>query len=259
MAKFSKGVAFILAALLLISSCSLEDFMRGMGSNVLGGVGGDEAIDGITDIIDRGFTSDDPESDPYKELVNLVVQASKNPDTEKKLVQALSVNASDDNKTAMKPVLDDIEADIVESTGSASVEDFLTKALESATDPSNTDLPEAVKKEAEKAIEVAQNIIADIRGTGEGHETTKGDIAIINSALSIVETVMNEMENTGESGPSDEQISSLISTANEALKMFNTIKGATAFKDVNLNTVLDSFIASMGSGTESTPEGGEAV
>ena len=264
MARLSKGVAFLLAALLLISSCSLEDFMRGMAPNVMGGLGGDEIVSGIEDLVDSGFTSEDPDSDPYKELVNLVVQASKNPDTEKKLVDTLSQDATEDSKTKMQPILEDIESEIVTETGSASIEDFLTQAETSLKeDNSDSSLPDAVQEQALNAIAAAKNIVGDIRNPSAEGTTTKGDIAIINSALSIVKTVMNEMDNTGDDGLSEEQISSLISTANEALKMFNTIKSATAFKDINLNVVLDSFLSEMnspdGEQNSDSNEGGETV
>ena len=52
MTKRSIVAVLIVAALLLISSCDAETFMRKFGTNVLGGVGGAETINQLEEQID---------------------------------------------------------------------------------------------------------------------------------------------------------------------------------------------------------------
>ena len=56
--------------------------------------------------------------------------------------------------------------------------------------------------------------------------------------------------------PSQSDISELISTANEAIKMFTTLKPASAFRSVDLNAVINELVSYMGQ--QGGEEGGEA-
>ncbi len=225
MSRRSIGAALILAALLLVPSCDAESLLRGFGTNVLGGVDSGETVNQVNEMIEAGITE-------YDDLVRLVVEASRNPDTEKKLVDTLS-------ETAPESAAESIRSDVSQ----------LSSQLESADTES---LPVSVRKQAEEALNAVEMIADGLSGTGN-YKPTKGDVAIIQAAESLVSMVMDS--GIGSDGtPSDDDINSLINTANSALKMFNTIKPSTAFRNVDLNSVINELVSAMGQGSA---EGGE--
>ena len=228
MAKRSIAAILILAALLLVPSCDAESFLRGFGTNVLGGLDSEKTVNEINEMVESGITDEDS----YNELVKLVVQASKNPDTEKKLIDTLSQKASE---TSVQSIQSDV-TQINNELGNVDI----------------SGLPAGIQAEAQKAIDAVDKI-----ATGEdGYEVTKGDVAIIQAAKSIVDMIQESGIADG-SSPSDEEIQDLIGTANEALRMFNTLKPSTAFKDIDLNAVIDELVASAGGETTEPEEGAE--
>ncbi len=232
MAKRSIGAAIILAALLLVCSCDPESFLRAFGTNVLGGAVGKETVEEITAMIDGSETT-------YDELVKLVVQATRNPDTEKALIDSLSKDATEESVNGVRQQVSQVAAQ-----------------LEQVKDDALSDLPPTIQKEANKAIDAIEKIQAGLEGGDEAAYTiTKGDVAIIQAVSSIVDMI-DDSGIMDSGSPSQSDISELISTANEAIKMFTTLKPASAFRSVDLNAVINELVSYMGQ--QGGEEGGEA-
>lgn len=232
MAKRSIGAAIILAALLLVCSCDPESFLRAFGTNVLGGTGGKETVEEITAMIDGSETT-------YDELVKLVVQATRNPDTEKALIDSLSKDATEESVNGVRQQVSQVATQ-----------------LEQVNDDALSDLPPTIQKEANKAIDAIEKIQAGLEGGDEAAYTiTKGDVAIIQAVSSIVDMI-DDSGIMDSGSPSQSDISELISTANEAIKMFTTLKPASAFRSVDLNAVINELVSYMGQ--QGGEEGGEA-
>ncbi len=232
MAKRSIGAAIILAALLLVCSCDPESFLRAFGTNVLGGTGGKETVEEITAMIDGSETT-------YDELVKLVVQATRNPDTEKALIDSLSKDATEESVNGVRQQVSQVATQ-----------------LEQVNDDALSDLPPTIQKEADKAIDAIKKIQAGLEGGDEAAYTiTKGDVAIIQAVSSIVDMI-DDSGIMDSGSPSQSDISELISTANEAIKMFTTLKPASAFRSVDLNAVINELVSYMGQ--QGGEEGGEA-
>ena len=141
MAKRSIGAAIILAALLLVCSCDPESFLRSFGTNVLGGTVGKETVEEITAMIDGSETT-------YDELVKLVVQATRNSDTEKALIDSLSKDATEESVNGVRQQVSQVAAQ-----------------LEQVKDDALSDLPPTIQKEANKAIDAIEKIQAEGLGT----------------------------------------------------------------------------------------------
>ena len=232
MAKRSIGAAIILAALLLVCSCDPESFLRAFGTNVLGGTGGKETVEEITAMIDGSETT-------YDELVKLVVQATRNPDTEKALIDSLSKDATEESVNGVRQQVSQVATQ-----------------LEQVNDDALSDLPPTIQKEADKAIDAIKKIQAGLEGGDEAAYTiTKGDVAIIQAVSSIVDMI-DDSGIMDSGSPSQSDISELISTANESIKMFTTLKPASAFRSVDLNAVINELVSYMGQ--QGGEEGGEA-
>ncbi len=212
MAKRSITALLVAAVLLLIPSCDAESFLRGFGANVLGGIDSEETVNQINDMVEQGITN-------YDELVTQVVKASRNPDTEKKLIDTLSQEASEQAVSTIERTVNDLSGQLDQIDASS--------------------LPAEVQSVADEAI----SAVKKIAGTEGDYNPTKGDVAIIQAAMSLVE--MFQDSGIGQNGsPSSAEIEQLISTANSALRMFNTIKSSTAFRNIDLNPVIDALIAS---------------
>ena len=215
MAKRSITALLVAAVLLLIPSCDAESFLRGFGANVLGGIDSEETVNQINDMVEQGITN-------YDELVTQVVKASRNPDTEKKLIDTLSQEASEQAVSTIENTVNDLSGQLDQIDTSS--------------------LPAEVQSVADEAISAVKKI-AGTDADGGDYNPTKGDVAIIQAAKSLVE--MFQDSGIGQNGsPSSAEIEQLISTANSALRMFNTIKSSTAFRNIDLNPVIDALIAS---------------
>ncbi len=242
MTKRSIAAVILVAAILLIPSCDAETFMRKFGTNVLGGLGG-ENIGKINEIIEAGVENHD-------ELVSLIVEVSKNPDTSEKLVSSLSSEASDDSIIKVKELF---SSDENISQAIDYVEDLTDEKIESL------DIPQSVKDVAKDAIKAAQSIISGINGTGE-YTPTKGDVAIIQTVANAVQEVLPKAED------GTLELDDVLPIVNETLRMYNTISSSTAFKNVDLQSIYDALLdtvndsASAEGGDDNLPsKGGEEV
>ena len=144
MTKRSIAAVILVAAILLIPSCDAETFMRKFGTNVLGGLGG-ENIGKINEIIEAGVENHD-------ELVSLIVEVSKNPDTSEKLVSSLSSEASDDSIIKVKELF---SSDENISQAIDYVEDLTDEKIESL------DIPQSVKQSSSRRSFISALLCCD--------------------------------------------------------------------------------------------------
>ena len=235
MAKRSIGAAIILAALLLVCSCDPESFLRAFGTNVLGGTNSGKVVEDLDEMLSNN-------SIEYGKIVELV-KTARTPDAEKALIDKLSEKASTE--------LVENSADIVRQIDEM---DQLTDL--SDEDIESLDVSQAIKDNLHEAVAALKKIQEGLDSSSDAdadYKITNGDICIIQTIKTAYDTLRDDLN--GES-LSQEDISSLIDKANESLKVFTTIKSSTAFRNVNINAVINELVSSMNQSGDG--EGGEA-
>ncbi len=252
MTKRSIVAVLLAAALLLIPSCDAETFMRKFGTNVLGGLGGEETINQLEEQIDMIIVGEeDPESPSYDKIVSLVVQATRNPDTESKMLDSLAQTtdqASETIRTEVDNILDEVNKNM---DSNISLDDFTDENINSLLESIETseDIPAGLKNTAKTAVDDLKKLIDGINGTGT-YVPTKGDIVIVKSISSVADTILAELNS---SEGSEIAIDSVIDAANEALKMINTVKPSSVFSNLDLNGIIDELMSSMNDSSEEEP------
>ena len=256
MAKRSIAAVLIIAALLLIPSCDAETFMRKLGTNVLGGLGTEETINKIDDQVDLIISgAEDPEGGSnYDDLVNLVVQATRNPDTESKMIESLSKTteeASETIRTEINTILDEVNSNM---DSSISIDDLTDENIDELLEniEASEDIPSGLKSTAKTAVNNLKQLVDGINGVEGAYVPTKGDVVIIKTIASVADTILGELSSSSETEEPDMDM--IIDKVNEALKMYNTVRPATVFRNLNLNGVIDELLSSM-NGDSSSPEG----
>lgn len=266
MTKRSIVAVLIVAALLLIPSCDAETFMRNFGTNVLGGVGGAETINQLEEQIDLIIGGEEnPEEPSYDKIVDLVVKATRNPDTESKMLESLSKTTTEASET-IRTEVDTILAEVNKNIDSdISFDDFTDENIDSLLESieSSEDIPSGLKNTAKTAVNDLKKLVDGINGVEGAYTPTKGDVVIIKSIASVADTILAEL-NTSEGEEVD--VDKVVDAANEALKMFNTVKSSTVFSNLDLNGVIDELMSSLnspepdeGETVEGTTEGEETV
>ena len=266
MTKRSIAAVILVAAILLIPSCDAETFLRKFGTNVLGGYGATETVKQIDEKVDLIISGDeDPENTSYDELVSLVVQATRNPDTETKMLDSLSKKTEEAAATIereINAVIDEVNANLTDAN--ISLDDFNDENIDSLLDDlrKSEDIPENLKNTAEKAVNNLKTLVDAVNGTGT-YVPTKGDVVLVKTMASVAGTILNELSGESESEGISQEV---IDKANEALKMYNTIRSVTVFKNLDLNSVIDELLSSSDSGSSSdegssevTPDNGEVT
>ena len=254
MTKRSIVAVLIVAALLLISSCDAETFMRKFGTNVLGGVGGAETINQLEEQIDLIIGGEEnPEEPSYDKIVDLVVKATRNPDTESKMLESLSKTTTEASETIRT------EVDTILSEVNLSFDDFtdgnnFNSLLESIE--SSEDIPSGLKNTAKTAVNDLKKLVDGINGVEGAYTPTKGDVVIIKSIASVADTILAELN---KSEGEEVDVDKVVDAANEALKMFNTVKSSTVFSNLDLNGVIDELMSSLNSPEPDEGETGEGT
>lgn len=260
MAKRSIAAVLIIAALLLIPSCDAETFMRKFGTNVLGGLGTEETINKIDDQVELIISGaeDSEGGSNYDDLVNLVVQATRNPDTESKMIESLSKTpgnpqeAASTLKAEINTILDEVNSNM---DSSISIDD-LTDNIDDIKENIDAleDIPSGLKSTAKTAVDNLKQLVDGINGVEGAYVPTKGDVVIIKTIASVADTILGELSSSSETEGEGPAMDVIIDKVNEALKMYNTVRPATVFRNLNLNGVIDELLSSM-NGDSSSPEG----
>ena len=265
MTKRSIAAVILVAAILLIPSCDAETFLRKFGTNVLGGYGATETIKQIDEKVDLIISGDeDPENTSYDELVSLVVQATRNPDTETKMLDSLSKKTEEAAATIereINAVIDEVNENMTDAN--LSFDDFANNIEQIKEDINESkDIPDNLKGIITKAADNIKTLVDAVNGTGT-YVPTKGDVVLVKTMASVAGTILNELSGESESEGISQEV---IDKANEALKMYNTIRSVTVFKNLDLNSVIDELLSSSDSGSSSdegssevTPDNGEVT
>ncbi len=243
MAKRPIAALLVAAALLLIPSCDAEALLRGFGTNVLGGVDTENTVNQVNEQVDLILESGFGNPESYDALVNAVVTASRNPDTEKKMLDSLKADLAEESLPDLKNQVDSF-IDEVERSFNITIGDIESGSLDDIKgNIQSSDIPDGLKPVVSTAIDDASKLLKGINDPDSSYKPTKGDVIVLHAASNLI-TELSEM--TGSSG----EIESIIETANGSLKLFNTIKSSTVFSNIDLNTVIDALLAEMNQPSE---------
>ena len=120
-----------------------------------------------------------------------------------------------------------------------------------------SEIMELVPSVGKTSIENSLKKLVDgINGVEGAYTPTKGDVVIIKSIASVADTILAELN---KSEGEDVDVDKVVDAANEALKMFNTVKSSTVFSNLDLNGVIDELMSSLNSPEPDEGETGEGT
>ncbi len=268
MAKRAIGAVLILAVLLMAPSCSLEEFLKGLSANVLGPnaentdaavavvdsikpttVDDDEAVKNLLDGL-GGISVTKPDSilpsldeSGVTDLASTISSASKTPQAQEALNEAMAEAADDKVADGTKGTADLLDQILSGTTGGEDVPS-------EGTGDANTDA----------VLDMFNGILDGVKKIQSGEVTTitKADAAIMQTTLSFITIATSEEKGflkmvDGEFQPADgidmnQAINDNYELIANTVFVVDTLGPASnAFKDVDLN--LDTIIAAAQSGT----------